>query len=45
VSGQTQHLWIYAICPVLGALLAVPLCWITREGECCGAASTTSLYE
>jgi aquaporin Z len=41
VSGQTQHLWIYVICPVLGALLAVPLCWITREGECCGTSSNT----
>jgi len=41
VSGQTQYLWIYVLCPVLGALLAVPLCWITREGDCCGSQSTT----
>lgn len=40
VSGQTQHLWIYIVGPVAGALLAVPLCWITREGDCCGSQST-----
>jgi aquaporin Z len=36
VSGQIQHLWVYLLSPVLGALLAVPICCITREDRCCG---------
>ncbi len=35
VSGEVRHLWIYLTGPLLGALLAVPLCCLTREGECC----------
>jgi aquaporin Z len=35
VSGQLQHVWIYMVGPVLGALLAVPLCCLTRNVECC----------
>lgn len=35
VSGQTQHLWVYVLAPVLGALLAVPACCLTREKDCC----------
>ena len=36
VSGHTEHLWIYLAAPVLGALLAVPLCICVREDGCCG---------
>jgi aquaporin NIP len=36
VSGRVEHLWIYAVAPILGALLAVPLCCATREAGCCG---------
>lgn len=36
VSGQLAHLWIYLTAPVLGALLAVPLCMGVREAGCCG---------
>jgi aquaporin Z len=36
VSGQIQHLWVYVLGPMLGALLAVPTCCITREDDCCG---------
>jgi aquaporin NIP len=36
VSGQFQHLWIYILAPVLGTLLAVPICCATRDRECCG---------
>ncbi len=36
VSGQLSHLWIYLAAPVLGALLAVPLCIGVRESGCCG---------
>lgn len=35
VSGQTQHWWVYIAAPLLGALLAVPLCCLTREKDCC----------
>ncbi|CAN5695061.1 aquaporin [soil metagenome] len=36
VSGHVEHLWVYLTAPVLGALLAVPLCMGVREQGCCG---------
>ena len=36
VSGNLTHLWIYLAAPVLGALIAVPLCVGVRESGCCG---------
>ena len=36
VSGHLEHLWIYLTAPVLGALLAVPLCIGVRDARCCG---------
>lgn len=35
VSGNLTHLWIYLTAPVIGALIAVPLCICTREAGCC----------
>ena len=36
VSGQLDALWIYIAAPVLGALLAVPLCrYVCVEDRCC----------
>lgn len=35
VSGEVRHLWIYLVAPMLGALLAVPLCCLTRTDDCC----------
>ena len=35
-SGQLSHLWIYLTAPVLGALIAVPLCIGVRDTACCG---------
>lgn len=35
VSGQTQHLWIYLIAPVLGAVMAIFGCKGVKEKECC----------
>ena len=35
VSGHVEHLWIYLAAPVLGALLAVPVCIGIREPGCC----------
>ncbi len=40
VSGNLQHLWIYLTAPVLGALIAVPLCCGIREPGCCCARAT-----
>ena len=37
VSGHLEHLWIYLTAPVIGALLAVPLCRAVREPGCCAA--------
>ena len=36
VSGQLAHLWLYLTAPVLGALIAVPLCIGVRGAGCCG---------
>ncbi len=36
VSGHLEHLWLYVAAPVLGALIAVPLCVGVREADCCG---------
>jgi aquaporin Z len=34
VSGHLQSLWIYLLAPIVGALLAIPLCRII-QGEAC----------
>ncbi len=36
ISGNFQHLWLYPLATVLGAMIAVPLCIGTRESGCCG---------
>ena len=36
VSGHLEHLWIYLLAPLVGALLAVPFCIGMREAGCCG---------
>jgi aquaporin Z len=35
VSGNLQHLWLYIIAPVLGALLAVVSCKLVKYENCC----------
>jgi len=35
VSGNFTHLWIYLVAPMIGALIAIPLCIGTRESGCC----------
>jgi aquaporin NIP len=35
VSGHLEHLWLYFAGPLLGALLAVPLCSVIRGPLCC----------
>jgi aquaporin Z len=36
VSGHLEHLWLYPVATIIGALLAVPLCIGVREPGCCG---------
>ena len=35
VSGKMQHLWIYILAPILGAILAVISCKMVKEDNCC----------
>ena len=39
VSGNLQHLWMYMIAPVLGALLAVVSCRLVKDDNCCPEGS------
>lgn len=38
VSGHLEHLWIYLAGPVVGALVATPLCRCIRDKDCCAPA-------
>lgn len=40
VSGHLEHLWVYLAGPLLGAILATPLCALIRGPECCDTAAT-----
>jgi aquaporin Z len=33
VSGTFQHIWIYPVATIIGALLAVPICQVLRSAE------------
>ncbi len=35
ISGHLEHLWIYIIAPVLGAILAVMSCRLVKTDNCC----------
>jgi aquaporin Z len=35
VSGNIQHLWLYMVAPILGALLAVVSCKLVKDDNCC----------
>lgn len=35
VSGELQHLWVYLVAPLGGAVLAVYACRGTRQASCC----------
>ena len=37
VTGRFEHLWIYLLAPMAGALLAIPACCVAREPGCCSA--------
>jgi aquaporin Z len=36
MSGHLEHLWLYLVAPILGALIAIPLCICVRGPSCCG---------
>ena len=40
VSGHLESLWIYVTGPLAGAILAVPVCCLVRESQCCGKPPT-----
>lgn len=42
MSGHLEHLWLYLAGPVVGALLAVPLCIGVRDEGCCSGACGTA---
>jgi aquaporin Z len=42
VSGHLQSFWIYLAAPVIGAILAVPVCCAFREPGCCIASANHS---
>ncbi|MDB4010957.1 MIP family channel protein [Polaribacter sp.] len=35
VAGKMQHLWMYILAPILGAMLAVISCKLVKEENCC----------
>ena len=35
VSGKMQHLWMYILAPIIGAILAVISCKLVKEDNCC----------
>ncbi len=35
ISGHTEHLWLYLLAPILGALLAVVSCKLVKDENCC----------
>jgi len=39
VSGHLEYLWLYLTAPVLGALLAAPMCGFIRGPDCCDSAN------
>ena len=35
VSGHLEHLWLYIVAPIIGALLAVATCKLVKDDNCC----------
>jgi aquaporin Z len=36
LSGRLESLWVYLAAPVIGAVVAVPLCACVHDAQCCG---------
>ncbi|MDA9339561.1 MIP family channel protein [Polaribacter sp.] len=39
VAGKMQHLWMYILAPILGAILAVISCKLVKDENCCNDAN------
>ncbi|NQY04778.1 MAG: MIP family channel protein [Flavobacteriaceae bacterium] len=35
VSGHLEHLWVYIVAPIVGAILAVMSCKLVKDDNCC----------
>jgi len=35
VSGHLEHLWLYILAPIIGAILAVMSCKLVKDDQCC----------
>ncbi len=35
VSGHTEHLWLYILAPIVGAIIAVLSCKLVKDEKCC----------
>lgn len=35
ISGHLEHLWLYILAPIIGALLAVLSCKLVKDEQCC----------
>lgn len=35
VSGKLEHLWLYILAPIIGALLAISTCKLVKDENCC----------
>ncbi|MDC1162159.1 MIP family channel protein [Tenacibaculum sp.] len=35
ISGHLEHLWLYILAPIIGALLAVVSCKLVKDDNCC----------
>jgi len=35
VSGNLEHLWLYILAPIIGALLAISTCKLVKDEQCC----------
>lgn len=40
VAMQLDHVWIYVVAPIAGALASVPLCRCIHSSPCCGSGDT-----
>jgi len=35
VSGHLEHLWLYILAPIIGAVLAISTCKLVKDDQCC----------
>ena len=35
ISGHLEHLWLYILAPIIGAILAVMSCKLVKNEQCC----------